>query len=277
MDNESTLSLDRNSSFFEEIDAQRTLRFNRRLKINRYPTISVLIATLRPADLTSILNQLYRQTLPGFEVVLGLHGFDLRPEHKTVISKLKKRSISVVVIPCHSSMTLGQVLTQLAESSSGQCIAKMDDDDFYGPQHLRDLADAMIDTRAEVVGRAMNYLYLEPLDITVRRFSRSGTQAVELFSDWVCGGTILAQRSAAQAAGWFGDGTNAVDRFILGRVAQNGGKIWRTFGAGYIYRRSFTFHTYVTNYSKYLKSSREQIVGVWEHEVFGTDEGGVHK
>lgn len=274
MENESTLDLDRTSTFFQEIDAQRTMRFDRRLKINRYPTISVLIATLRPADLTSILRQVYLQTMPGFELVLGLHGFDLRAEHKTIIAKLKKRSVSVVVVKCHSSMTLGQVLSKLAEISSGQCIAKMDDDDVYGPQHLRDLADAMIDTRAEVVGRAMNYVYLEPLDITVRRFSRNGTQAVELFSDWVCGGTILAQRPAAEAAGWFGEGTTAVDRFILGGITQNGGKIWRTFGAGYIYRRSFTFHTYVTNYSKYLKASREQVVGIWEHEVFGTDVGG---
>lgn len=274
MENESTLDLDRTSTFFQEIDAQRTMRFDRRLKINRYPTISVLIATLRPADLTSILRQVYLQTMPGFELVLGLHGFDLRAEHKTIIAKLKKRSVSVVVVKCHSSMTLGQVLSKLAEISSGQCIAKMDDDDVYGPQHLRDLADAMIDTRAEVVGRAMNYVYLEPLDITVRRFSRNGTQAVELFSDWVCGGTILAQRPAAEAAGWFGEGTTAVDRFILGGITQNGGKIWRTFGAGYIYRRSFTFHTYVTNYSKYLKASREQVVGIWEHEVFGTEVGG---
>lgn len=277
MENESTLDLDRTSSFFQEIDAQRTLRFDRRLKINRYPTISVLIATLRPSDLTSILGQVYHQTLPGFELVLGLHGFDLRAEHKAIIAKLKKRSISVVIVPCHSSMTLGQVLTQLAEISSGQCIAKMDDDDIYGPHHLRDLADAMIDSRAEVVGRAMNYVYLEPLDITVRRFSRSGTQAVELFSDWVCGGTILAQRPAAEAAGWFGEGTTAVDRFILSGITQNGGKIWRTFGAGYIYRRSFTFHTYITNYSKYLISSREQVVGVWEHEVFGTEPAGGKK
>ena len=277
MDNESIIALDRKSSFFEEIDTQRKLRFDRRLKINRYPTISVLVATLRPADLTSILNQLHGQTLPSFELVLGLHGFDLKAEHKTLIAKLKKRSISVVVIPCHSSMTLGQVLTRLANASSGQCIAKMDDDDFYGPQHLRDLADAMIDTRAEVVGKAMNYVYLEPLDITVRRFSQNGTQAVELWSDWVCGGTILAQRSAAEAAGWFGEGTTAVDRFILGGITQNGGKIWRTFGAGYIYRRTFTFHTYVTNYSKYLTSSREQVVGIWEHEVFGTQARTVKK
>jgi hypothetical protein len=271
MENESTLSLDRNSTFFQEIDAQRTIRNDRRSKIKRYPDISVLIASVRPSDLTNILGQVLNQTLVNFELVVGLHGFDLKAEHKTLIAKLKKRSIEVVVIPCNRSLTLGQVLTKIAKASSGDCIAKMDDDDFYGPQHLRDLADAMIDTRAEVVGKAMNYVYLEPLDITVRRFSRTGTQAVELWSDWVCGGTILAQRTAAESAGWFGEGTTAVDRYILGGITRNDGKIWRTFGAGYIYRRTFTFHTYVTNYSKYLNGSREQVVGIWEHEVFGTE------
>jgi hypothetical protein len=145
----------------------------------------------------------------------------------------------------------------------------MDDDDYYGPEHLRDLVDAAIDTGADVVGKAMNYVYLEPLQLTVRRFAPHGTQAVELWSDWVCGGTILAKLSVAKAAGWFGDGNTAVDRYLLTNVTNNGGKIWRTFGAGYIYRRTFTFHTYVTNYSKYLQGANEQRVGIWDHPIFG--------
>jgi hypothetical protein len=157
----------------------------------------------------------------------------------------------------------------LAESSHGQFIAKMDDDDYYGPEHLHDLLDAALSTGADVVGRAMNYVYLEPLQLTVRRFAPHGTQAVELWSDWVCGGTILAKRDKAEAAGWFGSGNTAVDRFLLSGITNNGGKIWRTFGAGYIYRRTFTFHTYVTNYSKYLNGANEQVVGLWEHPVFG--------
>jgi hypothetical protein len=28
-------------------------------------------------------------------------------------------------------------------------------------------------------------------------------------------------------------------------------------------------HTYVTNYSKYLNGANEQVVGLWEHPVFG--------
>jgi hypothetical protein len=145
----------------------------------------------------------------------------------------------------------------------------MDVDDYYGPEHLRDLLDAALDTGADVVGRAMNYVYLEPLDLTVRRYSSYGTRAVELWSDWVCGGTILAKRDIAEAAGWFGDGNTAVDRFLLSGVTNNGGKIWRTFGAGYIYRRTFTFHTYATNYSKYLNWTNGQVVGIWNHPIFG--------
>ena len=158
----------------------------------------------------------------------------------------------------------------LCEKSSGEFISKIDDDDYYGPEHLRDLLDTALDTNAEVVGRAMNYVYLEPLSISVRRFSPVGIQAVELWTDWVCGGTILVKREAAKAAGWFGKGTTAVDRYLLSHVTENGGKIYRTFGAGYIYRRSFTAHTYVTNYSKYLNNANEQRVGIWPDPIFGT-------
>jgi glycosyltransferase involved in cell wall biosynthesis len=177
--------------------------------------------------------------------------------------------VKVTVQKFSEDQTLGTILSTLASQSHGDYIAKMDDDDYYGPEHLRDLLDAALDTGADVVGRAMNYVYLEPLQLTVRRFAPHGTQAVELWSDWVCGGTILAKRDVAEAADWFGDGNTAVDRFMLSGITNNGGKIWRTFGAGYIYRRTFTFHTYVTNYSKYLNGANEQVVGRWDHPIFG--------
>jgi hypothetical protein len=115
----------------------------------------------------------------------------------------------------------------------------------------------------------MNYVYLEPLDITVRRFGSRGIEKAELWSDWVCGGTILAKRGVAEQVGWFGDGTAAVDRFLLSGVTNNGGKIWRTYGAGYIYRRTLSFHTWVTSYAQYLNNANDQVVGVWDHPIFG--------
>ena len=262
-------SFNRLTSFSQEIAALEALRKERRSKIKSYPTLSVLVSTLRGDDLASLLNQLLDQTLPRFELLLGLHNLSLTAGHTKSIAALAKRGVKVTHYSYNSDFNLGMILTDLAKKSTSEFIAKMDDDDYYGPEHLRDLLDVAIDTGADVVGKAMNYVYLEPLQITVRRFSNSGTQAVELWSDWVCGGTILAKRAAAEAAAYFGDVHTAVDRFLLSGVTNNGGKIYRTFGAGYIYRRTFTFHTYVTNYSKYLNGANNQVVGIWNHPIFG--------
>lgn len=264
------LSMTRNTTFDQELTEISRIRKVRRLKIKKYPLVSVVIATLRPQDLENILHQMHLQTLPEFELIIGLHDIELNAKHRILINKLKKRKVKVITSKFKKESTLGEILSSLCKESTGEFIAKIDDDDYYGPEHLRDLVDAAIDTEADVVGRAMNYVYLEPLSITVRRFAPTGTQAVELWSDWVCGGTILVKRDKAAAVGWFGRGTTAVDRYLLSGVTEKGGKIWRTFGAGYIYRRTFTFHTYVTNYSKYLNNANEQRVGIWADPIFGT-------
>jgi hypothetical protein len=262
-------TLNRFTTFSQEIAFIESLRKERRSRIKQYPSVSVLVATIRPDDLTSLLSQLLNQSLSTFELRLGLHGVELTAVHKKQISALNRRKVKVFLKKFDPDKTLGTILSSLAEESRCEFIAKMDDDDYYGPEHLRDLLDAALDTKAEVVGRALNYIYLEPLSITVRKFSRGSMQTVEHYSDWICGGTILAKRTAAQTAGWFGSGSSAVDHFLLSGVANNGGKIWRTFGAGYIYRRGFTPHTYVTNYSKYLNHINEKEVGLWPHQIFG--------
>jgi len=262
-------TLNRFTTFSQEIAYIEGIRKERRSRIKKYPSVSVLVATIRPDDLTSLLSQLLQQSLSTFELRLGLHAVELTGLHKKQISALNRRKVKVFVQKFEADNTLGTILSSLAQQSSCDFIAKMDDDDYYGPEHLRDLLDAALDTGAEIVGRAMNYIYLEPLDITVRKFSRGSMQTVEHYSDWICGGTILAKRTAAQTAGWFGSGSSAVDHYLLNSVTNNGGKIWRTFGAGYIYRRGFTPHTYVTNYSKYLNNINEKTVGIWSHQIFG--------
>jgi glycosyltransferase involved in cell wall biosynthesis len=262
--------MSRNTSFATELLEISQIRKARRALIDKYPAVSVVIATVRPNDLENILVQLINQTLPTFEVLFGLHDIELNAKHKSLIKKLAARKVNVITEKFSKNKTLGEILTSLCEKSSGEYISKMDDDDYYGPEHLRDLVDTALDTKAEVVGRAMNYVYLEPLSLSVRRFSPNGIQAVELWSDWVCGGTIFVKRDAAMNAGYFGTGTTAVDKYLLSHVSANGGKIYRTFGAGYIYRRSFTAHTYITNYSKYLNNANEQRVGIWADPIFGT-------
>jgi hypothetical protein len=246
----------------EELQAIHDTRAKLRRQRSRSDSLSVVVATRRPDDLSHLLTYLYHQTLPTFSVHLGLHGFDLDSSLKQRVNKLRNRNIDVTYKTFQTQETLGSILTNLAKSCRGKFISKMDDDDIYGPEHLHDLLDSITHHRCEVVGRAMNYIYLEPIDMTIRRAHGSGVTQFELFSDWVCGGTIMVERSAAEKAGWFGTGTTAVDTFLLNGVKRNGGKIWRTFGAGYVYRRRQGDHTYNTNFAKYLNGSAEQWVGI---------------
>ena len=256
-------------TFSEEMERVNQARSTRRSANYKYGKVAVVLASNRPNDLMDVFKDIERQTLPTFELLLGCHGFIPSTQLKRALDRLKRRKISVREFIYEPSMTLGSMLTDLAGKTQAEFIAKMDDDDIYGPEHLRDLLDVITEKGCDVVGRAMNYIYLEPIDLTVRRFAGVGVSDVELFSDWICGGTILVKRSAGEKADWFGSGTTAVDTHLLSKVTTNGGKIYRTFGAGYIYRRRSGNHTYATNYGKYLNGIEEQWVGLVKGPEFG--------
>lgn len=257
-------------NFDQEVVQIALERKSKRAANQKYPSLSVVLATSRPKDLKEILLQLNNQSLRSFELLIGLHKFSLDAQHKSLIKTLIKRRIKVVVFNFNSSDTLGKILSKLSTESTGQYIAKIDDDDIYGPEHLSDLLDTALVKKADLVGKAMNYVYVQALDLTVRRKPTTEVSTYNHWSDWVCGGTILVKRESAKAAGWFGEGKSAVDKHLLTGVKRNGGKIWRMPGLGYIYKRSFVSHTYATNYSKYLREIDGQHVGIWSHSEFGT-------
>lgn len=59
--------------------------------------MSVVVSTLRPSDLSNLLTQLLTQSLPSFELVLGLHAIDLLPSHQKQISALNRRKVKVII------------------------------------------------------------------------------------------------------------------------------------------------------------------------------------
>jgi hypothetical protein len=73
---ESRASSAKITSFDHELREISQIRKVRRSRITEYPTVSVVIATLRPNDLENILSQMVKQTLPKFELLLGLHDIE---------------------------------------------------------------------------------------------------------------------------------------------------------------------------------------------------------
>ena len=90
-------TLNRFTTFSQEITALESLRKERRSRIKKYPSLSVLVATIRPDDLSSLLSQLLQQSLPAFELRLGLHGIELSALHKKQISALNRRKVKTFI------------------------------------------------------------------------------------------------------------------------------------------------------------------------------------
>lgn len=220
------------------------------------PSVSVVLATRRPEKLASALGQLARQSWDALEVVVVLHGFDADlPEVRHAVEaypgELQLRSVP-------ADMIFGEVLNAGVRAASGDLVCKMDDDDWYGPHHLRDLVHAKDFSGATLVGAQVEFVYLESLDITTRR-----PPLGEQYSDHVAGGTMMLGRGDLRQLGGWRPVHRAVDRCLLQAVQAAGGLIYRAHGQNYMMQRhsgadSHGGHTWNPDDSIFLQSVAEQ-------------------
>ena len=220
------------------------------------PSVSVILATRRPEKLASALDQLARQSWESLEVVVVLHGFDAElPEVRRAVENypgaLQLRSVP-------ADMIFGDVLNAGVRAASGDLVCKMDDDDWYGPHHLRDLVHAKDFSGATLVGAQVEFVYLESLDITTRR-----PPLGEQYSDHVAGGTMMIGREELRQLGGWRPVHRAVDRCLLQAVQAAGGLIYRSHGQNYMMQRhsgadAHGGHTWNPEDSIFLQSVAEQ-------------------
>ena len=195
-----------------------------------WPSVSMVLVTNRPEFLHRIVEMLAQQTYPVLELVLLTHGFDLDEHIASHLSEFRFPAIHQVV-PAH--MNLGEALISGSSLASGDLLTKIDDDDFYGPEHVWDLVTARMYSGAQIVGKALDHIYLASQDRTVFR----PTYAAEKYANFVAGGTMMISQGDLRSVGGWRPVPKSVDRALLDRVVQHGGLIYRTHGRGYIYVR----------------------------------------
>ncbi|WP_187280667.1 glycosyltransferase family 2 protein [Microbispora sp. CSR-4] len=221
------------------------------------PKVSILLCTRRPEMVPFAVEQMERQRGVSAELIVGLHGFTARE------AAIPRTRLPLTVIEAPATTPFGEVLNRMAAVASGSCLAKVDDDDWYGPDHLADLLLARRYSGADLVGSAAEFVYLEPLDVTIRRCI--GT---ERFVPLVAGGTMLVTRAAFEAAGGFRPLARTVDGQLLQAVEAVGGRIYRTHGLGYVLRRRSAYgHTWRQPVQSFLASFQEQWRGLVFNEL----------
>ncbi|MFF3666968.1 glycosyltransferase family 2 protein [Microtetraspora malaysiensis] len=215
-------------------------------------SVSVIMASRRPSMAGWALAQIARQRHVDVEVVFAAHGYPA----DVVRRAAKGLDIPVEVIEADGDTVFGDVLNEAARRASGDLLAKWDDDDWYGPEHLADLLLARSYSGADIVGTTAEFFHLEPLNLTIRRTDYKS----EVWNRHVAGGTIMLDRAVFTG---FPSVPRAVDEGMLTAADAAGARIYRTHGLGYMLRRSTADrHTWRLPLAHFLKVATNQWRGV---------------
>ena len=191
------------------------------------PKVSVLLPTRRPALLARALASVARQSYPNLELVLALHGEGFAE----VGEALAGLGCPAKVCRVSGDAPLGSVLAAATAAAGGTLLAKMDDDDLYGADHIWDLVLAREYSGAELVGKGIETVYLAGPGCTVRlRVGTGETYRMRHLS----GGALLVSRHALERAGGWPGVERAEDTELIDAVHRGGLGVYRLHGAGYV-------------------------------------------
>ncbi|MBK9738018.1 MAG: glycosyltransferase family 2 protein [Actinobacteria bacterium] len=232
--------------------------------IGPWPSVSVVMATNRPDHLENAMHQLSGLRYPSLEIVIGAHGSRVDPARVWDLAQDVPHPVTVIAVD--EARTLGEVLQACSDRAEGVLITKMDDDDVYGAEHVWDLVLARQYSGADIVGKTLDWIYLESENATVFR----PVFAAEKYADFVAGGTMLISRADLMAVGGWRPVPKSVDRALLDRVLTEGGLVYRTHGLGYVYVRHSAGHTASVADDHFLTRNEGRYGGLIVHEAFGT-------
>jgi hypothetical protein len=207
-------------------------------------SVSVVLVTRRPGFLAHALDQVLQQTHPSLELIVVGHGMD---PARSIEQRQRSGPVVLRTAELPSDRTLGDGLRLATVMASGELVLKMDDDDWYGPHLISDLVVALEVSGAELVGSAMDFVYLASLGLTIRRGAPS-----ERFGSHVSGATLLLRRDDLAALGGWPRVPRAVDSRLLDAVRIAGGAHYAMHGFGYLVNRHLDGNTFTADDAWFL-------------------------
>jgi len=217
--------------------------------VRRPRTVTAMVSTNRPHQIAHVVGQLARQRDVSLQVKLLTHGFSPTDADVAVA---RDSGLDIEWLEQPETASLGECYNRIVERADGDVLAKIDDDDLYGPYYLFDQLAAMDYSGAEVVGKGAHFVYLEDEDLTILRFPESECQ----FTSFVLGPTIVGASELFRHVP-FRPITRGEDSGLLHDVGDAGARIYSSDRFGFIQCRSGQGkHTWRIEDSEVLASSR---------------------
>lgn len=230
----------------------RRIQSRLRLPLQRPPTVSVLLCTMRPEFVDRAVTQIAEQRGVDLELVVIRHGADRA--WRAAGAALTAFDRPLTVLDADATEPFGAALNRGVAAAAGDLVAKWDDDDWYGPEHVADLLLAHEYTGAELVGGGHELTYLEEIDLTIHR----PAERTEQFLRHVAGGSMLIERSVLREVGGFRPLPRAIDTNLQRSVLAAGGRTYRTHGLGYVMHRRPAGHSWDVPITHFIRENGTQ-------------------
>lgn len=217
--------------------------------------ISVISSTNRPSQIPQLIEQICNQQNVEVELLLMVHGDGQCPEEtKSLKPKGCIREIKLFRAP--SSESLGNCLNTLVEHATGNFVAKIDDDDIYCPNYLRDQLNACRFSGADLVGKQAVYVNLVQRNLLALKSPNSEHR----WTDFVAGPTLFGPAQTFREVK-FQDRTLGEDSGFLTDLKRQGKKIYSTDRFNFVQVRHGDSHTWSIDDLEILANSEVKLHG----------------
>ncbi len=215
------------------------------------PPVSVLLATRRPEALPAAVARIAAQTHRPLEAVVIAHGPGVAEAAHAALATV---DLPAVVVDADPALPLGAALDEGVAAAGGQVLAKMDDDDWYGPHHVADCVGALRYSGAPLVGKGAEFIWLGAVGRTVRRSSRYA----ERFHTGVSGASLVIAADDLAALGGWAHQRRAVDRRLIDAVERAGERPYRLHGLEFCVNRHDVDSTWTVDAAYFLRRAEAQ-------------------
>lgn len=224
------------------------------------PRMAGILVSNRPAEVSNVAAAVIGQTHGVTELVVAMHGVEPPIELERLLSEAP---IPTEVLTFGSEKTLGECTNLAIAATSAPLLAKVDDDDHYGPAHFEDSFHALAYSGADVVGKATHFAYLSDRDLTVLR--RPGYEET-LVDGSLNGSTLVFKRSLWEIAA-FPHHPRHIDTGFLRAARAVGASTYAGSRWEFCYVRHATGHTWDAEEGVFLAGSEEAWQGFQPQRV----------
>lgn len=161
------------------------------------PLVSVIVPTMRPERVRHVFSTIARQSYTNIELILVLN--KARFDKRDLSAMVERSERRVLILRASDEWNVGELMRYGCGHANGIYIAKMDDDDYYGANFIRDQMLCLKLSQAQVTGLARSFIRFESDESF---FLRDSCYEYEYNYPALRGGTLLFRSEVLEHVNW---------------------------------------------------------------------------